>query len=89
MVSAEKALSYGLLNDVVAPDSLDEETEKLAEKIASKSNFAVRLGKKMFYKQLKCDDLEDAYSLATERITCNFQHPDAREGIDGFVNKKR
>ena len=89
LISAEKALSCGLLNEVVTPDLLESETTKLAENIASKSSFGIQLGKKMFYEQLKHNDLEDAYAFATERIVCNMQHPDAKHGIDGFVNKKK
>jgi enoyl-CoA hydratase/carnithine racemase len=88
MISADTALSYGLLNAVVPHHMLEEETSKLAEKISNKSSFGIRLGKQLFYRQLKYN-LEDAYDFATERIICNLQHPDAREGIDNFVNKKK
>lgn len=88
MISADTALSYGLLNAVVPHHMLEEETSKLAEKISNKSRFGIRLGKQLFYRQLKYN-LEDAYDFATERIICNLQHPDAREGIDNFVNKKK
>jgi len=89
LISADTALSYGLLNAVVPPHMLDAETTKLAEKISNKSSFGIRLGKQMFYEQLKYDNLENAYDFATERIICNMQHSDARKGIDGFVNKTK
>jgi len=89
LISADTALAYGLLNAVVAPDLLEPETSKLAEKISSKSSFGIRLGKKMFYEQLKYDALDDAYDFATERMSCNLQHPDARKGIANFVAKKK
>lgn len=89
LISAERALEYGLLTKLVPPNSLESETEKLAQQIASKSSFGIRLGKKMFYEQLKYDNLDEAYEFATERITCNFQHEDAKQGIDDFVNKKK
>mmetsp|Transcript_8351 Transcript_8351/g.18053 ORF Transcript_8351/g.18053 Transcript_8351/m.18053 type:complete len:99 (+) Transcript_8351:958-1254(+) len=88
LITAEKAQSYGLLNTVVPPDSLESETMKLAKQIANKSSFGIRLGKEMFYEQLKYDNLKDAYDFATERIACNLQHNDAKHGIDDFVNKK-
>ena len=89
LISADTALAYGLLNAVVAPDSLESETSKLAEKISSKSSFGIRLGKKMFYEQLKYDALDDAYDFATERICCNLQNPDAIKGIDNFLAEKK
>lgn len=89
LISAEKALSYGLLNDVVPPSSLESETTYLARQIATNSAFGIQLGKKMFYEQLKYDNLEDAYDFATEKIVYNVQHPDTAKGIDDFVNKKK
>ena len=89
LISAEEALSYGLLNKVTSEGLLEYSTTKVAKKIASKSSFGIRLGKKMFYEQLKYDDLEDAYDFAVDKIVCNFQHPDAKKGIEDFVNKKR
>ena len=68
-------------------ESLEAETMAIAKKISSKSDYAIKLGKEMFYNQLKCDDLEDAYELATERIASNFKHDDAKRGISSFVNK--
>ena len=88
LISAEKALACGLLNEVVPPELLETETMKMAEQIASKSSFGIRLGKGMFYEQLKYESLEDAYEYATERIACNMQHSDALQGIDMFVNRK-
>lgn len=87
LISSEQAVAHGLINKAVPIEGLDEETMKLANKIASKSNYAIRLGKDAFYKQLKCDDLEDAYELTTERIAHNFMHEDAKTGIAKFVTK--
>jgi enoyl-CoA hydratase/carnithine racemase len=87
LISSKQALLYGLINRVVPRESLEIETMAIAEKISSNSNYAIRLGKEMFYKQLQCDDLEDAYELATNRISKNFQHDDARRGIAAFVEK--
>ncbi len=89
LISADVALAYGLVNAVVSPSSLEDETYALARKISNKSNFAIRLGKAMFYEQLKYDDLEDAYDYATARVCCNLQHPDARKGIDDFLRNKK
>ena len=89
LISAEKALAYGLVNDVVSPEMLELEVTKLAERISSQSNFAIWLGKNMFYEQLKYDDLGDAYEYAVGKVEENMKHPDAKQGIDDFVNKKK
>ncbi|KAL9187902.1 hypothetical protein ACHAXT_006280 [Thalassiosira profunda] len=89
LISADEALAYGLLNEVVAPEELETETMDLARKIAINSNQAIRLGKEMFYEQLRYDNLEEAYDFATERLVRNVQYPETKEAIDQFVNKKR
>ncbi|KAL7534716.1 hypothetical protein ACHAWF_004924 [Thalassiosira exigua] len=89
IISAEKALSYGLLNAVVPPNLLEAETMDLAQKIASKSSFGIQLGKEMFYNQLTCDSLEDAYEYASDKMACNLHHPDAKQGIESFFRKNR
>jgi len=87
LISSEQAVAYGLINKTVPMEMLETETMMLAKKVASKSDYAIRLGKEVFYKQLKCDDLKDAYELATERIASNCQHDDAKRLIAAFVQK--
>ncbi|MEE4161117.1 MAG: enoyl-CoA hydratase [Woeseiaceae bacterium] len=87
-VSAAEAKSLGLVNEVVPPDELHAATRALAEKIAAKSGYSIRLGKDMFYKQLSME-LPDAYAFASERMACNMDSHDAREGITAFIEKRR
>ena len=87
-ISAQQALQYGLVNEVVAAEELDNATRMLADKIASKSAHSIALGKEMFYRQLPMD-LSAAYAYAGERMTCNMNSHDAREGIDAFIEKRK
>ena len=87
-ISASEAKAWGLVNEVVAAADLDSATHALAARIASKSARSIRLGKEMFYKQLSMD-LVDAYAYASERMACNMDSPDAREGIDAFIQKRK
>jgi enoyl-CoA hydratase/carnithine racemase len=87
-ISASEASSYGLVNEVVAAAELESATHDLAAKIAAKSALSIRLGKDMFYKQLPMD-LADAYTYASERMACNMDSHDAREGIDAFIQKRK
>ncbi len=86
-ISAGDALQLGLVNEVVPSAELDAVTALLAQKIASKSALAIRLGKEMFYSQLAMD-LPEAYRYASERMACNMDSDDAREGIDAFFEKR-
>ncbi len=86
-ISAEEALQYGLVNRVVAPDRLEEETRQLAGRIASASAPVLGMGKQAFYRQLDLpQDL--AYAYAQEVMSLNALHPDAHEGICAFLDKR-
>jgi enoyl-CoA hydratase/carnithine racemase len=87
-ISAQTAQQYGLVNEVVPAAELEQATIALAQKIAAKSAHAIKLGKAMFYQQLPMD-LSDAYAYASERMTCNMDSHDAREGIDAFIQKRK
>jgi enoyl-CoA hydratase/carnithine racemase len=87
-VEAEAALRLGLVNKVVAPESLAEETRRLARRIAEKPPRVLRLGKAAYYRQRGLD-LEAAYRAASEIMIKNMMLPEAREGISAFLEKRR
>lgn len=87
-ISAQTAQQYGLVNEVVPANELEQATLVLAQKIVAKSAHAIKLGKDMFYQQLPMD-LSDAYAYAAERMACNMDSHDAREGIDAFIEKRK
>lgn len=87
-IDAATAQRFGLVNEVAAPEALDETVAALAQKIAAKSALAIGLGKKMFYEQINMD-LSAAYDFAAERMTCNMDSDDAREGITAFIEKRQ
>ena len=67
--------------------NLENEVLKLAEKIASKSNKVLNIGKKAFYKQLEMP-LEEAYRYTSEVMSENMLALDAKEGISAFLEKR-
>ena len=87
-IDAQTALSWGLVNRVVAPANLDAEVEKLAAKILAHSAAVIGMGKKFFYEQVD-KDLTGAYGLASEGMACNMMLEDAAEGIDAFIGKRK
>ncbi len=86
-ISAEEALSAGLVNRVVPADRLDEETLALAEKVASAPTSTVAIGKSAFYRQMAMDRPR-AYELAQRVMVENLQTADAKEGIGAFLEKR-
>ena len=73
-----------MINRIALIDKLEEEVQKLADVILSKSSLAVFTVKKMFYKQLE-KNMEDAYTFAGEIMACNMMADDVSEGIDAFA----
>lgn len=88
-ITADEALHYGLVNKVVEEDKLEEETNKLVEKIRGYSAEVISLGKQTFYKQMEMEKLEDAYCIAGSKMVENLEKDDCKEGIDAFIHKRK
>ncbi len=86
-ISAERAAEIGLINSAVPDNRLNAEVDALARKLASKSAYALALGKTAFYKQLEMG-VTDAYALAGAEMARNMMDRDAAEGIDAFIEKR-
>ncbi len=86
-ISAEEAERSGLINKVVPPERLAEETLSLAKQIAQASPLTLSLGKQSFYRQIETDEPQ-AYSYTREMMALNAMTEDAREGISAFLAKR-
>ena len=86
-INANKALAFGLINDVVKDEKLKDETLKIAKNIATKSTATVAIGKEAFYKQLEMS-LEDAYAYTSKVMSSNMLEKDAQEGISAFIENR-
>ncbi|MHB8271831.1 enoyl-CoA hydratase [Bradyrhizobium sp.] len=86
-VSATAARDIGLINRVVAAGTERDAAIALAQKVASKSAYTVKIGKAAFYRQLEMS-LADAYRYASEVMTENMLARDAEEGIGAFIEKR-
>jgi len=87
-IKADYAKEIGLINDYFSKSKINNETLKIAKKIASKSNLTIKIGKQAFYKQLEMP-LRKAYSYASKMMTLNMMAMDAREGISAFLEKRQ
>ena len=88
MFSAEDAYRFGLVNKIVSGDNLDKLVWETAKNIASRSSLTISMGKDGFYRQLDMK-LEDAYAHSSEVMARNMTAPDAQEGVDAFVEKRK
>ncbi len=86
-ISAQQAMEWGLINDVVPADLLEEATLALAEKIVAKPAPAVQLGKRLFYEQIEAN-MARAYELAGQTMACNMMDESALEGVQAFIEKR-
>jgi enoyl-CoA hydratase/carnithine racemase len=86
-VSATAARDFGLVNRVVAAGTERDAAIALAQKVALKSAYTVKLGKAAFYRQAEMS-LADAYRYAAEVMTENMMARDAEEGIGAFIEKR-
>ena len=86
-VSAEEARRIGLVNRVVVPAELANETQSLARFIASKPTQTLRIGKQAFQHQLELG-LSSAYDYVGEVMVQNMLHAEAVEGIGAFLDKR-
>ncbi len=87
VVPASRARDIGLVNRVVPAGAEREAAIALAEKVALKSAYTVKLGKEAFYRQAEMN-LADAYRYAAEVMTENMLARDAEEGIGAFIEKR-
>jgi enoyl-CoA hydratase/carnithine racemase len=87
LIDAEKALRFGLINEAVPADELDATVDELARRIASKSPYAVAMGKRSFYRQLELNRRE-AYDHVNELMVRAFNSEDSKEGIAAFLEKR-
>jgi enoyl-CoA hydratase/carnithine racemase len=86
-VPAARARDIGLVNRVVAAGTERDAAIALAQKVALKSAYTIKLGKAAFYRQAEMS-LADAYRYAAEVMTENMMARDAEEGIGAFIEKR-
>ena len=85
--TSDEAYRIGLLNRLVPAEQLQEESLKLARKIAKGSPIAYRLSKLQVYKGLGMD-LETALAFAMACVTIATGSEDHKEAIRSFAEKK-
>jgi len=88
LMSAQDAMSAGLVNQVATVEDLDELTMGIAKSVAAKPADVLALGKKAFYRQLPMP-LDAAYAYTSDVIVENMLRPAAKEGISAFLEKRK
>ncbi|MFA9213668.1 MAG: enoyl-CoA hydratase-related protein [Candidatus Methylacidiphilales bacterium] len=87
-ISAEEALSAGLINRVVPTELYLEEAVKLAKEITIQSPIAIRLAKESVLKAFDSGLQEGLYFERKNFYMC-FASEDQKEGMKSFVEKRK
>lgn len=88
IIDAKEALRIGLVQQVVAPESLLEAAKTLANKIISRAPWAIKQAKKVINCGLEMGS-EQAYAFEAEVFGMCFATKDQKEGMDAFLNKRK
>ena len=83
---AKRALEWGLVNDVVSIDLLEETTVKLCNEILERSPMAIRILKSAL--NADCDGQAGLQQLAGDATMLFYMSDEAKEGRDAFKEKR-
>lgn len=86
-IPATRAEAIGLVNRVVPPEALAQETAALAGMVADKLGAAVKIGKQAFYRQIEMP-MAQAYDYTGDVMVQNMLYRDTAEGISAFLEKR-
>jgi len=88
IVEAEEALELGLVHEVVPPDQLEDATMELATELAEGPQVSMRLLKRSIYNAAEMS-WEQSLDEIAAKTAISDHHPDAREGVRAFHEKRR
>lgn len=86
-ISAEEALSAGLINRIVPVELMMDETLKLAREIAKQSPVAVKLAKEAVNNAFN-STLDEGLLFERKNFYLTFASEDQKEGMAAFVEKR-
>ena len=84
---ATDAERFGLINRHVPPEQVLVETQRLAERIASRSPQSIRDGKTAFYTQIEMP-LNAAFEHANQVMVEAMTSDESRQGVKAFFEKR-
>ena len=88
MVNAMEAEKIGLVNKVVPQEELMDEALKMAKKIASNGQIAIRYSKAAINRGTNCD-IDTAVEIEKDLFGLCFATEDQKEGMSAFLEKRK
>lgn len=86
-VSAEKALEWGMVNEVVEPEQLLEAANALAARVAKNPPHSIRMAKKLL-RESQHQSLESLLELSAAMQALAHHTQDHREALTAFAEKR-
>jgi enoyl-CoA hydratase/carnithine racemase len=87
VITAQTALEWGFINEVVSEDELENATQALLERACRGSRESKAIGKKAYYQQVGMNEA-DAYAFASAVMANAVVSDVAQEGIAAFLEKR-
>lgn len=87
-ITAEEALTHGIINKIVQPEILMDETHKVATMLTKKPALAVRLIKESVNKAVDYS-LYEGMQFERKNFYLLFSSEDQKEGMQAFVEKRQ
>jgi len=88
IIDAQEAYRIGLINHVYSIDTLMEEAQKLAKRIAERAPVAVQLSKSAIQRGSNMD-IDSAQAYEAEVFGLTFSTQDQKEGCTAFAEKRK
>jgi enoyl-CoA hydratase len=88
IIDANEALRVGLVNAVVEPEELMDNVKKIAKRIVSKGQVAVRLCKAAANEGMQTD-IDRSMTIEADAFGLCFATLDQKEGMTAFVEKRK
>lgn len=88
-IDAEEAHRIGLVNDVVAPEELDEAVDDIVAAIQNTGRKAVKTSKKSINESMNSPDLETARKQEAERWWEQFATEERRDLVEEFIEDEQ
>jgi enoyl-CoA hydratase/carnithine racemase len=86
-IGAQQAVQFGLINQAVPTDELDQVVHYLCLRIGQQAPAAIAMGKRLVVQQAHMGEAA-AYQLAAHTMAQNMTLDCAQSGVARFVNKK-
>jgi methylglutaconyl-CoA hydratase len=89
MIDSKKALVWGIVNEIVAADKIEERVNEFASKLISKNASSSMANTKQMIAQIQTMDLNQALDYAAEKNAKGRESEDCKKGISAFLNKEK